>query len=94
VERAIARHKPAGTTCQVPISAALAPDPAIEAATRLASARVQTIDLTPFMCDAANCFPVIGGALVHKDVGHLSATFSTTLGPYLLRELDAHMAQW
>jgi hypothetical protein len=94
VERAIERRKPAGTTCQVPISAALAPDPAIEAAKRLNSARVQTIDLTPFMCDAANCFPVIGGALVHKDVGHISTTFSTTLGPYVLRELDAHMAQW
>src|SRR4051794_37589194 len=47
VERAIARRKPAGTTCQVPISTALAPDPAIEAAARLNSARVQTIDLTP-----------------------------------------------
>ena len=94
VERAIERRKPAGTTCQVPVSAALAPDPAIEAAKRLSTPRVQAIDLTPFMCDAGHCFPVIGGALVHKDVGHLSTTFSTTLGPYLLRELKARMAQW
>ena len=94
VARAIERRKPAGTTCQVPIAAALAPDPAIEAAQRLNSPRVQTIDLTPFMCDSAYCFPVIGGALVHKDVGHISTTFSTTLGPYLLRELNSHMAEW
>jgi len=37
---------------------------------------------------------VIGGALVHKDVGHISTTFSTTLGPYVLRELNARMAEW
>ncbi len=94
VARAVERRKPAGTTCQVPIATALAPDPAIEAAQRLNSPRVQTIDLTPFMCDSAYCFPVIGGALVHKDVGHISTTFSTTLGPYLLRELNSHMAEW
>jgi hypothetical protein len=94
VQRAIDRHKPPGTTCEVPIATALAPDPALEAAKRLNSPRVQAIDLTPFMCDAEDCFPVIGGALVHKDVGHISATFSTTLGPYLLREVDTRMAQW
>ena len=94
VERAIERRKPAGTTCQVPVGTALAPDPAVEAAKRLNSPRVQAIDLTPFMCDADNCFPVIGGALVHKDIGHISTTFSTTLAPYVLRELNAHMAQW
>jgi hypothetical protein len=94
VARAVKRRKPPATTCQVPVATALAPDPAIEAAKRLDDPRIVTIDLTPFMCDDANCFPVIGGALVHKDVGHLTTTFSTTLGPYLLRELNAHMAEW
>jgi hypothetical protein len=94
VQRAIDGRKPAGTACQVPIATALAPDPALEAVKRMNSPRVEAIDLTPYMCDASNCFPVIGGALVHKDVGHISATFSTTLGPYLLSELDARMAQW
>jgi hypothetical protein len=94
VARAIERRKPAGTACQVPIATALAPDPAVEAAERLDTPRVQTIDLTPFMCDSATCFPVIGGALVHKDIGHISTTFSTTLGPYILRELNARMAEW
>jgi hypothetical protein len=94
VARAVERRKPPGTTCQVPVTTALAPDPATEAATRLNVPRVQTIDLTPFMCDAAACFPVIGGALVHKDIGHLSTTFSTTLGPYVLRELNSRMAEW
>ena len=57
VERAIERRKPAGTTCQVPVATALAPDPAIEAAKRLNSPRVQAIDLTPFMCDAGQLLP-------------------------------------
>jgi hypothetical protein len=94
VARAIERREPAGTACQVPVATALAPDPAVEAAKRINTPRVQTIDLTPWMCDSANCFPVIGGALVHKDVGHLSTTFSKTLGPYVLRELNARMAEW
>jgi hypothetical protein len=32
---------------------------------------------------------VIGGALVYKDVSHLTAVYGKTLGPYLLRDLDA-----
>jgi hypothetical protein len=94
VARAVQARKALATACQVPIATALAPDPAVEAAKRLNVPRVQTIDLTPFMCDARHCFPVIGGALVHKDVGHLSTTFSRSLGPYVLRELKLRMAEW
>jgi hypothetical protein len=39
------------------------------------------------MCDDSNCYPVVGGALVIKDIGHLTRTFSTSLGPFLGREL-------
>jgi hypothetical protein len=39
------------------------------------------------MCDRENCFPVVGGALVIKDIGHLTRTFSATLGPYLDRAI-------
>jgi hypothetical protein len=31
---------------------------------------------------------VIGGALVRKDNTHLTSTFATTLGPYLLRAVS------
>jgi hypothetical protein len=48
---------------------------------------VQVIDLTHFMCGRRRCFPVVGGALVHKDPTHLTRVFATTLGPYLLRRL-------
>ena len=43
------------------------------------------------MCDRTRCFPVVGGALVHKDRGHLTRVFSTTLGPYVLRALNQLM---
>jgi hypothetical protein len=40
-----------------------------------------------FFCDA-RCYPVIGGALVVRDANHMTGTYSSTLGPYVLRALD------
>ena len=53
------------------------------------SPRVRAVDLSQFFCDARECFTVVGGALVHKDVSHITVPFGTSLGPYLLRELSA-----
>jgi hypothetical protein len=36
---------------------------------------------------------VIGGVLVHKDDHHLTVVFATTLGPYLLREVNRLVAR-
>ena len=47
----------------------------------------QLVDSREYMCDETNCYPVVGGALVIKDTGHLTRTFSTSLGPFLGREL-------
>jgi hypothetical protein len=73
---------------------ALDPDAEVAAAARLRSPRVQTIDMSRYFCDRARCFPVIGGALVLRDQNHLTAVFSTTLGPYLLREVDRLTTRW
>ena len=54
--------------------------------------RVRTVDLTPFFC-GSECYPVVGGALVLRDNTHMTGTYSTTLGPYLLRAVDAVMAR-
>jgi hypothetical protein len=67
----------------------LVPDPAALAARRLQSSRVQTVDLTRFFCGPRRCYPVVGGVLVYRDVSHLTSLFSRTLGPYLLRRLQA-----
>jgi hypothetical protein len=50
--------------------------------------RSEAVDLTDWMCDSRVCDAVIGGALVHKDVHHLTRAFATTLGPPLLRKLN------
>ena len=67
---------------------ALPPHAAEVAALRLDSPRVQLIDLTDHMCDAERCYPVVGGVLVRKDIGHLTRVFARTLAPYIERELD------
>jgi hypothetical protein len=88
VARALSRHQRPGITCRQPRSVALHDDVAVMAAQRLNSPRVKVVDLTPFFCGRRFCYPVIGGVLVHKDHGHLSRVYSTTLGPYLGRALD------
>jgi hypothetical protein len=94
IERAMANRRPAGPACARARDAALASDPAVDAAARLHSGRVQSIDLTPLMCDERRCYPVVGGVLVIKDIGHLTRLFSTTLGPFLLRTVNQLIAGW
>ena len=63
-------------------------DAAVAAARQPHSRRVRVIDMTPFVCSARRCLPVLGGALVYKDREHMTDVFSTSLGPYLLRAID------
>jgi hypothetical protein len=78
-------HRP-WRDCAVPRAVALPPDPAAEAAAS-APSRVRLIDLSRHFCDAARCYPVVGGLYAYKDTDHINRWFSTTLGPYLLRSL-------
>jgi hypothetical protein len=87
IERAISAKRPAGQACKVPRSFAVDRDGEAVAASRASSRRVLSIDLTRFFCDRRWCYPVIGGALVHKDDHHLTVVFATTLAPYLERGL-------
>jgi hypothetical protein len=94
VERAMADHRPAGRACAVLRSTALDPDPLVAAADRLRSPRVQVVDLRRLFCDRRSCYPVIGGALVFRDVTHMTAVFAATLGPYLVRAVDRLRSSW
>jgi hypothetical protein len=89
IERAVTAGRPPGSACARSRKAALDRDPAAVAAVRMRSRRVRLVDLTRFFCDARRCFPVIGGALVNKDITHITAVFGATLGPYLQRRVDA-----
>ena len=37
---------------------------------------------------------MIGGALVYKDIHHITAVYGTTLGPYLQRDVETLMEHW
>lgn len=94
VEDAIAKHEDAGRRCAEPRSEALKPDPAAIAARELNSARIQVIDMTRYFCGPKLCYPVVGGALVYRDATHLTRVFAISLGPYLLREVQALISSW
>jgi hypothetical protein len=96
VRRAIAGRRPAGPACAVGRSHALKPDPEVAAARLAGSTRIQVVDLSRMFCGEAACFPVIGGVLVYKDTDHITSQFSTTLGPFLVRQVErlAALPSW
>jgi hypothetical protein len=85
VARAVDAGRDPARVCSLPRSEVLRPDPAALAARRMRSERVRVIDMTRWFCDRRVCHEVIGGVLVHKDVGHMTAVYGRTLGPYLGR---------
>lgn len=89
IEQALRRHEELGQVCAVPRRTALKSDPAARAARQSTDPRVHLVDMTDFFCGPQLCYPVIGGALVHKDTTHISLAYGLTLGPYLLRRFDA-----
>jgi hypothetical protein len=50
--------------------------------------RTRLVDMTDFYCTDTVCPSVIGGVAVFRDRTHITATFMTTLAPYLGRELE------
>jgi hypothetical protein len=82
VNRRLRAKRPA-SDCGLSRAASLLPDPQ----TRAAGGRVKVLDLTKYFCDRTRCPSVIGGVLVRKDGDHMTRTFATTLGPFVLRAL-------
>ena len=83
-----------GPACKVPRSSALRWDTAVTAVASLHSPRYESVDMTDFFCDRSDCEPVIGGVRVYSDNDHITAAYSRTLAPYLLRKVRALMATW
>ena len=88
VRRTLARKEPSAVLCARARTRSLRRDPAVTAARRLGSPRVKVLDMTRFFCDSTRCYPVVGGALVHKDATHLTAIFARTLGRFMLPMVD------
>jgi peptidoglycan/LPS O-acetylase OafA/YrhL len=94
VQQAISGRRSAAESCAAQRRLALPPDPA-EAAARAADDRVRALDLSRWFCDERRCPPVVGGALVYKDVeSHITDVYAATLAPFLRREVAALMADW
>lgn len=74
-----------GSMCLLARASVLKPDPAVAAVRSLHAPRYRTIDLTNYFCSRRRCFAVVGGVLVHRDIDHITAAYSRSLGPYLLR---------
>jgi hypothetical protein len=87
VGRALAKHQRPGPACAQPRQGRLLPDAHADAARSLHSKRVRVIDMTRYYCGPHSCLPVVGGALVFKEGGHLTSVFASTLGPFLLRAI-------
>jgi hypothetical protein len=83
VRRGVARQQAVGMRCARARFKALSRDPAVTAARRLRG-RAHVLDMTPFFCSSSVCYPVVGGALVHKDADHITTVFSRTLGPFMV----------
>ena len=89
VRSAIAKRRPAGHACATLRRVVLPRDAGVTAAARLRARGAVVVDLTRYFCNRRRCLPVVGGVLVHKDVDHLTQLFAGTLGPFLLRRVDA-----
>jgi len=89
VRAAIIKRKGAGNACAMTRRKALGRDAASSAVARERSKKFRTVDMTSFFCSTKRCFPVIGGALVYKDISHLTDIYASSLGPFLLRKVRA-----
>ena len=94
VDRQIAAGERADIACAVPRKYAVEADPQAVAARISGSPRMQVIDLTDRFCSERLCFPVIGGALVFKDLHHFTLVWARTLGPPLERAVAAISRSW
>ncbi len=94
IDAAIVAKKRPGLRCALPRKSALDDDPAVIAARKEHSPRLQAIDLSDVFCGRRLCYPVIGGALVYKDLHHFTLVFARTLGAPLGRKIEGLMQEW
>jgi len=94
IDRAIAAGEKAGLVCAVPRPVAERPDPEVVAAIGMYSPRFESIDVNNEICGPRYCYPVVGGALVLKDLTHMTRSFARTLAPAVMAQLRGLMQGW
>ena len=84
---------PTTSACDVPRAEATASFDGSQQAVARIGAAARFVDMTDWYCTADSCPAVVGGVVVHRDPTHLTATYATTLAPFLgariARALDA-----
>lgn len=78
--------------CARPRAEAQPPDPVIAAAAATASPLVGSVDLTPWFCDDASCYSVVGGIPVYYDADHLNLEYVRMLRPQIAEAIDGLFA--
>jgi peptidoglycan/LPS O-acetylase OafA/YrhL len=84
---------PTTSACDVPRAQATASFDGSQQAVARIGGMAAYVDMTDWYCTADSCPAVVGGVVVHRDPTHLTATYATTLAPFLgariARALDA-----
>ncbi|MER7607515.1 acyltransferase family protein [Nocardioides sp. NPDC127503] len=74
--------------CEMTRQEAYATSDPLAEAVRLAGPGASLIDLSAAYCDEDRCPLVVGHVQVYRDRSHITATFSMTLAPYLVRAVE------
>ena len=89
--RCIAETSGEAGSCDRPEREAVHNDLLVEAAKDQPG--VVVVDMNDFFCEDGMCTPVVGGVVGYRDSHHLTATYATTLAPYLGERLEAAVPQ-
>lgn len=74
---------PDRTDCSGPRSTWIKPDAQVAAAKQLPDHGITITNLNDYICAPRRCYGENGGVMTYYDKEHLTATYSTTLAPYL-----------
>ncbi|MDQ6642477.1 MAG: acyltransferase, partial [Actinomycetota bacterium] len=88
----LAQHQPNYTACDGTPSKWITKEPAAKAVAALAYQRIMFADLNNHICGPRRCTAVTGGVVTYFDASHLTATYATTLAPYLAVPMETLLA--
>ncbi|MGY0536953.1 acyltransferase family protein [Nocardioides sp. YJ-D4] len=76
------------SACEMTRQEAYATSDPLPETVRRAGAGASLVDLSAAYCTDDRCPLVVGHVLAYRDEGHITATFSKTLAPYLVRSVE------
>jgi hypothetical protein len=88
----LTQHSTDYQACNGPRSTWLQPDPAAAAAESMHAESATVTDLSDRICGPDTCPAVVGGVPAYYDASHLTATFTSTLAPFLAPQLTHELA--